>query len=98
MYLIITAIAAIIVTIAWYSKAPNDTYKLGTLSLIFWGATIMWLVDHVIAYLAEGGEFLEISLDATMLGVCVVIIGLLAWLVMLLIKDPKKVFNVVLKR
>ncbi|MCK9356956.1 MAG: hypothetical protein M0R22_07435 [Dehalococcoidia bacterium] len=91
MFLVIAALAAIIATALWYVKAPNDQYKLGLLSLIFWGATLMWLVDHVMAYLAEGGEFLEVNLDATMLGVCVVLVGLLVWLVSLLVSDPKRV-------
>ncbi len=91
MFLIVTAFAAITATLLWYVKAPNDQYKLGLLSLIFWGATLMWLVDHVMAYLTEGGEFLEVNLDATMLGVCVVLIGLLVWQVSLLVSDPKRV-------
>jgi uncharacterized membrane protein YhaH (DUF805 family) len=64
---------------------------------MYWGASLMWLVDHVMAYLMEGGEFLDISADATLLGISVVILGLIIWLVMLLIKDPKKVFRTLLK-
>ena len=91
MFLIITAIAAIITTIIWYAKSPNDKYRLGTLCLMFWGATLMWIPDHIIAYLTEGGAFFEINLDATLLGISVVIIGLIAWIILLLIKDPKHV-------
>lgn len=93
MFLLITALAAIISTIVWYVNAPKDNYKLSVLSLIFWGATLMWLVDHVVAFLLEGGEMLEISLDATLLGLTVVICGLAAWLIYLLISDPKGVFK-----
>ena len=93
MYLIITATAAIITTIIWYTKSPENKYNLGTLCLIFWGATLMWLVDHIIAFLTEGGEFFEITLDATLLGITVTLFGLLIWLITLLINDPKKVFN-----
>lgn len=96
MYFIITAFAAIVSTIIWYVNAPKDKYKLGSLCLIFWGATLMWTVDHVMAYLAEGGEFFEITLDATLLGINVVLLGLLAWILILLISDPKKVFNKIL--
>lgn len=98
MWLIITALAAIITTLIWYVKAPEDKYKLGMLSLAFWGATLMWLVDHVIAYVTEGGEFFEMNLDATMLGISVIIIALLAWLIVLLFSDPKGVLSRVLKR
>ncbi len=93
MFLIITALAAIVSTAVWYSQAPGDKYRVGLLSLMFWGATMMWFVDHVFAYLTEGGEFFEVNLDATMLGVCVVIVGLLVWQVILLISDPKRVFS-----
>ena len=89
MFFIITAFAAIISTIVWYSKLPNDSYKLGTLSLIFWGATLMWLVDHLIPYIEERGAFFELTLNATLLGIVVVLAGLALWLLILLISDPK---------
>ena len=93
-----TAIAAIVTTIIWYVKAPEDRYKLGLLASIYWGATIMWLVDHIMAYLSEGGEFFDTSLNATMLGISVIILALLVWLIVLLISDPKGVLKRVLKR
>jgi hypothetical protein len=98
MWLILTSLAAVIATIVWYVKSPEDKYKLGFLSLFFWGATIMWLVDHIMAYATEGGEFFEISLDATMLGVSVFLLGLIVWLIVLLVSDPKGVLKRVLKR
>ena len=98
MWLIITALAAVITTAIWYIKAPEDKYKLGLLSLMFWGATLMWLVDHVIAYLTEGGEFLEVSLDATLLGISVIVLTLFLWEIVLLVSDPKGVLKRVLKR
>ena len=90
--------AAIVSTIIWYVNAPNDKYKLSTLSFIFWGATLMWLVDHVLAYLIEGGEFFEVSLNATLLGVNVVLLGLIVWIIILLVKDPKGIFVKLLKK
>jgi hypothetical protein len=98
MWLILTASAAIITTAIWYVKAPEDKYKLGLLSLIFWGATIMWLVDHVMAYLTEGGEFFEVNLDATLLGVSVIMLALFVWLIVLLVSDPKGVIKSVFKK
>jgi peptidoglycan biosynthesis protein MviN/MurJ (putative lipid II flippase) len=97
MFLIITALAAIITTVIWYVKAPEDKYKLGLLSWFFWGATLMWLVDHVMAYLAEGGEFFELNLDATMLGISVIMLALFVWIIVLLVSDPKGVLKKVLK-
>jgi peptidoglycan biosynthesis protein MviN/MurJ (putative lipid II flippase) len=97
MWLIMTSLAAIITTAIWYIKAPEDKYKLGLLSLIFWGATLMWFVDHVMAYLTGGGEFFEINLDATLLGLSVITLALLVWEVVLLVSDPKGVLKRVWK-
>jgi hypothetical protein len=98
MWLILTALAAVITTAIWYIKAPNDKYKLGLLSLIFWGATLMWLVDHIMAYVTEGGEFFEINLDATLLGVAVIVLALFVWEIVLLVSDPEGVLKRALKR
>lgn len=85
MYFIITALAAIVTTILWCKK-PQNKYRFSTLCLIYWGATFMWLVDHVIAFIMEGGEFFEITMDATLLGITVVFCGLLAWVIILFVK------------
>lgn len=53
----------------------------------------MWFVDHVMAYLAEGGEFFEINLDATLLGLSVIIFALLVWEIVLLVSDPRGVLK-----
>jgi hypothetical protein len=55
MWLIMTTLAAIITTVIWYVNAPHDQYQLGFLSLFLWGASLMWFVDHVMAYFIEGG-------------------------------------------
>lgn len=93
MWFIITFLAAIITTAIWYVKSPDNKYKLGVLSLIFWGAALMWLVDHVMAYLMEGGEFFEIDPGAALLGVCVIILALLVWEIVLLVSDPKGIIK-----
>ncbi len=93
MWLIITTLAAITTTLIWYLKDPKNEYKLGLLAIIFWGATLMWFVDHVMAYRAEGEEFFEINADATLLGISVVIIALLVWEITLLISDPKGILK-----
>ncbi len=51
----------------------------------------MVLVDHVMGYLMEGGEFLEMTVEATVLGVVLLIAALIVWEVVLLLKDPKQV-------
>jgi hypothetical protein len=98
MWLILTVLAAIITTVIWYVNAPEDKYKIGLLSLAFWGATIMWLVDHVMAYVTEGGEFFELNQDATMLGISVIIFALMVWLFVLLINDPKGIIKRIIQK
>lgn len=93
MYLILTAAAAVAATIVWYVKLPDNRYRLGVLSLMYWGATLMWTVDHVIAYLQEGGPVFDLSPGASLLGIIVVLAGLIIWLIALLATDPKKVLR-----
>jgi len=42
-------------------------------------------------FLMEGGEFLELTLDATVLGFAMLTVALVIWEIVLLLKDPKKV-------
>ncbi len=97
MTLLITIIAAVIATIIWYTNEQRDVYKLGTLSLIYWGASLMWLMDFVFEYAELKAdyfiqEFADI-LNDSLLGLAVVALGLVAWILILLIKDPKGVFK-----
>ncbi len=66
--------------------------KIGTLSLMYWGATLMWFVDAVAEYLKVGVEFFTPAasdmLNDSYLGASVVLLGLIIWLVIVLIKDP----------
>jgi len=91
MWLVILALSATMATALWYSKAENDKYMLRFLSLIFWGATIMVFVDHVVGYLMEGGEFFEMTVEAMLLGIILLIVALVVWEISLLLKDPKGV-------
>ena len=92
MTLLITVFAAIIATIKWYNS-KDDTMKIGTLALIYWGAALMWSVDAVFEYIELGAEFFtpaaEDMLNDAFLGVAAVALGLIIWMVMVLIKDPK---------
>ncbi|MEO0114215.1 MAG: hypothetical protein ABIK93_01915 [candidate division WOR-3 bacterium] len=74
-------IAAIIATLLWFILKKR--YRLGFLSLMLWGATIMMLVDHLLGY--EGGEFFAretngIIKNGTLLGLVMLIPILLLWL------------------
>jgi hypothetical protein len=85
MYFILTAFAAIVTTILWY-RISDDKVPLSTLCFIYWGAALMWFVDHVIAFMTEGGAFFEITLDATLLGIIVVLCGFFSWLLFTFVK------------
>ncbi|MBR6850841.1 MAG: hypothetical protein IKM88_11440 [Lachnospiraceae bacterium] len=95
MTLLITVFAAIISTIVWYKHAPNDDMHVGTLSLIYWGASLMCTVDAVFEYAELKEEFFHPAaqdmLNDLFLGLTVVALGLIIWLIKLLIKDPKGV-------
>lgn len=97
MTLLITVFAAIVSTIIWYKKAPNNEMKLGVLSLMYWGASLMWLVDAIFEYAKAGAEFFtpafEDMINDSYLGLCVVALGLIIWLIGLFIKDPKGIIK-----
>jgi hypothetical protein len=90
MWLLVTAAAAIAATIGAFWGAKGDRYHLGFLSLIYWGATVMWLVNHVIAYVEEGGPFFDLSLQATWVGLTVLLLGLAIWLVRLCASSSRR--------
>ena len=93
MTLLITVFAAVICTVIWYKNAPEDEWKVSTLCYMYWGASLMWLIDAVFEYAELHEEFftpaLEDMINDTYLGLSVVALGLVAWVVILLIKDPK---------
>lgn len=95
MTLLITVFAAIITTIIWYNNENRKELRLGTLSLMYWGASIMWFVDAIFEYAELKAEYFTPApvdmLNDLFLGLSVVALGMLIWLVILLIKDPKGV-------
>ncbi len=102
MTLLITFFAAIITTIVWYTTAGKSNLRVGTLALMYWGASIMWFVDAIFEYMELRDEFFlpETSdmINDAFLGFCVVALGLMIWLVILLVKDPKGVVRASLAR
>lgn len=91
MCLLLTTLAAIVAGLFWYFKDEDNAFKTGTLSLMYFGAALMWLVDAFFA-LSEGEGFLDLSLDDALLGFTIIICGLLAYLMLLVFRGPKKVF------
>ena len=102
MTLLTTVFAAIICTVIWYRHAPADEMKISILCLMYWGASIMWFVDAIFEYAELKAAYFAPSLEAMAndlyLGLSVVALGLVVWLVVLLIKDPKGVVKAALKR
>lgn len=100
MTLLTTIFAAVIATVVWYRTAPKSNMKLGTLSLMYWGASIMWFVDAIFEYAELKEEYFTPApidmLNDFFLGLSVVALGLIIWIVVLLVSDPKGVVKSVL--
>lgn len=95
MTLLITVIAAVVSTAVWYSSEKARELKCGTLCYMFWGASLMWLVDAAAEYLEYGAEYFSPApmdmLNDAFLGICVIALGLVVWVCTVLVKDPKGV-------
>lgn len=94
MTFLITVFAAVTATVIWYRGLPQDTMKLGALSLIYWGAALMWLADLCFEYAEIGTEVFYPApndmLNDAFLGLYVSALGLVIWLCCLLLKDPEE--------
>ena len=92
MTLLITVFSAVITTVIWYNR-KDDNMKLGILCFLYWGASLMWLVDAIFEYAELKAEYfapaVEDMINDAFLGFSVVALGLVIWLVRLLITDPK---------
>jgi hypothetical protein len=89
--LLIAAAAAVLVTVLRFSRpGASPPSRLGSLALIYWGATLMWCVDALV----EGGDFFAFGdrgamTDDSLLGLAVVVLGLGAWLIVRLARRGK---------
>lgn len=84
MWLIVTFIAAIIVSAMHFGLNGLKKLKLGFLALMLWGTFVMVLVDHTIAYVHEGGAFIEVTTEgpitnAAILGMLMIVPLLAIW-------------------
>ncbi|NLC78974.1 MAG: hypothetical protein GX683_04535 [Ruminococcaceae bacterium] len=95
MTLLISVFAAVGFTVAWYCKAPNDKLKLNVPCFLFWGASLMWLVDAIFEYSEHKAEYFTPApadmLNDLFLGLSVVALGMVIWVIALLACDPKGV-------
>lgn len=92
MTLLITVFAAVITTVIWYNR-KDDSMKLGMLMFMFWGASLMWLVDAIFEYAELKAAYftpaVEDMVNDTFLGLSVIALALVIWVVRLLVTDPK---------
>lgn len=92
MTLLITVFAAVISTVVWYNR-KSDNMKLGTLCFMYWGASLMWLIDAIFEFVELKSEYFapaaQDMLNDAFLGLAVVALGLVIWVAVLLITDPK---------
>lgn len=102
MTLLITIIAAVISTAVWYTSEKARKHNVSLLCFMYWGASLMWLVDAVVEYMEAGAEyFLPAGADMIndgFLGLSVTAFGMVIWLVSLLIKDPDGVVKATLTK
>ena len=103
MTLLISVFAAVITTVIWYRSAQRNELKIGTLCFMFWGVSLMWLVDAIFEYAELKAAYFTPEpadmLNDLFLGLSVVALALVIWLVVLLVKDPKGVVkNTLLKK
>lgn len=95
MTLLISVFAAVIVTILWYTNENARELKVGLLCYMFWGASLMWMVDAIAEYVELKAAYftpaLEDMINDTFLGLSVVAFALVIWVAYVLMKDPKNV-------
>ena len=93
MTLLVTVFAAVITTAIWYKTFPKNEMRLGVLCFMFWGASLMWLVDAIHAYIEDPAHYFrpapEEMLNDLYLGLSVIALALTIWIVLLLLRDPK---------
>ena len=94
MTLLLTVFAAVVTTVIWYNR-KNDEMKLNVLMFMFWGASLMWLVDAIFEYSELRAEYfapsVEDMINDSFLGLSVIAFALVIWIVYVLITDPKGV-------
>ena len=97
MTLLLTLIAAGVSTLIWYLSKRARALKIVTLLYLYWGASLMWLVDAVFEYIQLRAAYftpsMEDMINDSFLGISVVVLGLIIWVIEILIKDPENVIN-----
>jgi hypothetical protein len=67
---------------------------------MFWGASIMWTVDAIFEYAELRADYFapaaQDMLNDSFLGLSVIALALVVWVIILLVKDPKRVIKKIL--
>ena len=97
MTLLTSVFAAVIFTVVWYKSSARSEMKLGVPCLMFWGASLMWLVDAIFEFIELKEAYftpeLADMINDAFLGLAVVALGLIVWVVVLVVSDPKGVIR-----
>lgn len=97
MTLLISIFVACTATIVWYNKDAENIMRVGTLALIYWGASLMWMIDAVFEFAKLKAAYFSPSfsdmVNDAFLGLSVVALGLVIWIIMIMVKDPKGVWK-----
>lgn len=102
MTLLITCIAAVTATVIWYLSDRARRLRISTLALMYWGASLMWLVDAVTEYAEQRADYFRPAaadmLNDTFLGLSAAVLGLVIWMISVLIHDPEGTLRAALLR
>lgn len=97
MTLLTAVFAAVISTFVWYKSETARQLKVGILCWMFWGASLMWLGDAIVAYIELREEYFTPApadmLNDLFLGLSVVALAMVIWIIVLLVKDPDGVIK-----
>ena len=92
MTLLITVLAAATTQLIWYASERARKLKIGVLCYMFWGASLMWLVDAIFEYAELGADYFTPAagdmLNDLFLGLSVIALALVVWVIVVMIKDP----------
>ena len=93
MTLLLTVFAAVVSTAVWYSSAKAREMKAGILCWMFWGASLMWMIDAVFEFSEQGADYFAPAgadmINDGFLGFAVVALALVIWTVIVLVSDPR---------
>ncbi len=105
---LIAAVVATVVWYKKKVPGQKEPYKIIALVYMYAGAALMWLGDLIMGFVEDGykvffpGEeatleewqaFFHASMNDVALGIATIALGLLIWLIILLISDPKGMFK-----